>query len=156
MGRPLVGGAFEVWTRPERLVQIPWRRDWRFRVRSGKDADGSRAQKTMTSKSMPLAARRAAASEVMAFLKAKGQVRYPPAITTEAQRGHLVMAYQSAEAPSESCEGDGPILIRLRRPRARARPGAKRETAPVVQKRSTSWRRQATRRGSFRMEISAI
>ena len=45
--------------------------------------------------------------------KAQGRVGYPPGVTTDAQLGCSVAAYQSAGILFCFCEGDGPILVRL-------------------------------------------
>ena len=78
------------------------------------------------------AAREASARGVMATLKAKGQVGYPPTITADALLGYSVAPCQSAEIFFGSREGNGSILVRPEcslRARARAHPGAKNEWA---------------------------
>ena len=79
--------------------------------------------------STPPTARRASAKEIMAFLGARGQVGYPPGITTGAQRGNPIMAYRRAEFPFGSCEAEGSISVRSEGSWARAHLGAKNELA---------------------------
>ena len=70
-------------------------------------------KKATTLNSTPPAAREASAREIIAFLKAKGQVGCPSSITTDAQLGYSEMARQSAEIPFCTCGRDGSILVRL-------------------------------------------
>ena len=65
----------------------------------------------------------------MVLIKAKGQMSYPPGITTDAQLEFWVMEYQGAEILSAPREGAGSILVRLEGSCARAHPGAKNELA---------------------------
>ena len=61
----------------------------------------------------------------MVFLKAKGQVGYPPGLMMDARLGYPGMAYQSAEILFGSCRGDGSISVRPEASCMRAHPGAK-------------------------------
>ena len=65
----------------------------------------------------------------MACLKAKGQGDYLPSFTKDAHLGYSATAHESAEIISSSCEGDGPILVRLEASRTRAHPGARTQLA---------------------------
>ena len=127
MERPLVGRASQVRTRPERIVQIPGQRDWRFGPRLGKDAHGLCAQKATTPTEAPPAARQATGRKVTAFLKTDGQVGHPTSISTDAQLGNSVMANQSAGILFGSCKGDGSTRVRLEGSCMRAHPSAKHE-----------------------------
>ena len=65
----------------------------------------------------------------MEFLRAKGQVGYPPAIWTDAQSGYPVMARQSPGILFDVCGGDGSILVGPEGTCARACPGRKDDSA---------------------------
>ena len=109
------GRAFQVWAPPERLIRVPGQRGRRLGARLGKDADRSRAQRAALLSPKPPGARKAAAREVIEFLRPKEQASFPPGVTTGAQFGF--------------CGGDGSILIRLEGSFARAHSGAKNESA---------------------------
>ena len=84
---PVVGRATQVWNLPARSIQVPAQHDWRLGARVGKDNALSRAQRVTSLSSTPPAAWKASAGKVTEFLHARGQVGYPPSITTDAQFG---------------------------------------------------------------------
>ena len=108
MERPPVDRSFTAWALPPRLAQSGDWHDWRLGVRLGDNAAGTWAPQATSSASTPAGVRKAAVREVMEALRAKGKVGYPTSVTTGAQLGYPVMAYQSAAILSDSSN-----LVRL-------------------------------------------
>ena len=89
----------------------------------------------------------------MEFLRAKGQVGYPPTIPTDAQLGYAVIAYHSDDILFDICGEDGSRLVRQEDTCTTWPAGAKLGSASVVLERPKSrrpynmkWERSPTRK----------
>ena len=92
MLRPFVDRNFTVWDLLFRLAQSGDWHDWRLRVRLGRNAAGSWAQRATSPAPAPPGGMRAAIREATEVLRAGGQVGYSRSFTADAQLGYLVMA----------------------------------------------------------------
>ena len=82
-------------------------------VRLGSEADGSRAQLATCGFSTAPELRKARVRELLAFLRADGQVGLPPTIATDASLGYSAMAYQGAKVVFGHPDADRFILARF-------------------------------------------
>ena len=98
-------------------------------VRLGLGTDASLAQKADTALVKPPAVRETSVRETIAFLQAGGQVGCPPAISTDASLGYLVMAHQRWEILLYSTAWDKFALFRLGGTTFREHGGAEAEVA---------------------------
>ena len=106
---PLTVASLVVWQLPERPAQRS-RRDWRMSVRLGPDARGALANKMET---LPLAARRGRAREILEVLIPPAQVGYPANMDTGARLEYSAKVYHSAELAFESCDAQRSVPVRV-------------------------------------------